>query len=111
LRTIARNAYWKDGRLRKKYIGKTRDELLTRKAAKQAGTTPTKMRKLKFIKETAQKGNLVAQEYVEKVKNGNVRLDWTYKVLMNIIDEQRTLKIPRLIIDSMSCANVTSFKE
>jgi hypothetical protein len=87
-------AYWKDGkRLRKKYIGKTTDELLTRKAAKQIGTTPTKMRKSKFIKEEAQKGNLVAQEYLEKVKNGNVSLDWAYKVLMNIIHEQRTLKM------------------
>ena len=87
-------AYWKDGkRLRKKYIGKTRDELLFRKVAKQAGTTPTKMRKLKFVKETAQKGNLVAQEYLEKVKNGNVSLDWAYKVLINSIREQRTLKM------------------
>jgi hypothetical protein len=87
-------AYWKDGkRTRKKYIGKTRDELLTRKAAKQAGITPAKMRKLKFIKETAQKGNLVAQEYLPKVKNGNVSLDWAYKVLTNSIDEQRTLKM------------------
>ncbi|MFZ0512174.1 MAG: hypothetical protein WAM14_11255 [Candidatus Nitrosopolaris sp.] len=87
-------AYWKDGkRLRKKYIGKTRDELLFRKVAKQAGTTPTKMRKSKFIKETAQRGNLVSQEYLEKVKNGNVSLDWAYKVLTNSIREQRTLKM------------------
>ncbi|MGA9152604.1 MAG: hypothetical protein WBZ36_18670 [Candidatus Nitrosopolaris sp.] len=51
------------------------------------------MRKSKFIKEEAQKGNLVAQEYLEKVKNGNVSLDWAYKVLINIIREQRTLKM------------------
>jgi hypothetical protein len=67
--------------------------LLIRKVAKQADTTPTKIRKLKFIKETAQRGDLVAQEYLEKVKNGNVSLDWAYKVLTNSINEQRMLKM------------------
>jgi hypothetical protein len=87
-------AYWKDGkRLRKKYIGKTLDEGLFRKVAKQADTTRTKMRKSKFIKETGQRGNLVAQEYLEKTKNGNVSLDWVYKVLVNSIPEQRMLKL------------------
>ena len=69
-------AYWKDGkRLRKKYIGKTIDDLLVRKVAKKADTTPTKMRKLKVIKEKAQGGNLLAQEYLEKLKNGKVSTD------------------------------------
>ncbi|MDQ6864233.1 MAG: hypothetical protein M3044_10450 [Thermoproteota archaeon] len=87
-------AYWKDGkRLRKKYIGKTLDELLLRKVAKQADTTPTKMRKLKAIKEKAQGGNLLAQEYLEKLKNGKVSTDWAYKVLTSSIREQRILKM------------------
>jgi hypothetical protein len=48
-------AYWKDGkRLRKKYIGKTLDEVLFRKVAKQADTTRTQMRKSKFITEIGQ---------------------------------------------------------
>jgi hypothetical protein len=47
-------AYWKDGkRLQKRYVGKTIDDLLLRKVAKKADTTPTKMRKLKVIKEKA----------------------------------------------------------
>jgi hypothetical protein len=87
-------AYWKEGkRLRKKYIGKTLGELLFRKVAKQAHTTPTKMRKSRFIKETAQRGNLVAQEYLEKLKKGNASPDWAYKVLVNSIREQRMLKM------------------
>ena len=46
-------AYWKNGkRLRKRYIGKTIGDLLVRKVAKKADTTPTKMRKSKFIIET-----------------------------------------------------------
>ena len=50
-------AYWKDGkRLRKKYIGKTLGELLFRKVAKQAHTTPTKMRKIKIHKRDSPKG-------------------------------------------------------
>jgi hypothetical protein len=87
-------AYWKDGkRLRKKYIGKTLEEELFRKVAKQADTTRTKMRKSKFIKETGQRGNLVAQEYLERTKNGNVSLDWAYKVLVNSICKMRMLKL------------------
>ena len=57
---------------RKRYIGKTIGDLLVRKVAKKADTTPTKMRKLKVIKEKAQGGNLLAQEYLEKLKNGKV---------------------------------------
>jgi hypothetical protein len=69
--------YWKDGkRLRKKYVGKTIADLVVRKVAKIADTTPTKMRKLKVIKEKAQWGNLVA-----------------YKALVNSIREQRMLKM------------------
>ena len=87
-------AYWKDGKiLRKRYVGKTIDDLLMRKVAKKADTTPTKMRKLKVIKEKAQVGNLLAQEYLEKLKNGKVSTDWAYKVLVNSIREQRMLKM------------------
>jgi hypothetical protein len=87
-------AYWKDGkRLRKKYIGKTLDELLLRKVAKRADTTPTKMRKTKFIIDTAQKGNPIAQEYLQKLKGGDVSPDWAYKVIVNSIREQRMLKM------------------
>ena len=87
-------AYWKDGkRLRKRYIGKTIDDLLLRKVAKKADTTPTKMRKLKVIKEKAQGGNLMGQEYPEKLKNGKVSTDWAYKVLVSSIREQRMLKM------------------
>ncbi|MGB7952937.1 MAG: hypothetical protein WCF23_03070, partial [Candidatus Nitrosopolaris sp.] len=58
--------------LQKRYIGKTIGDLVVRKVAKKADTTPTKMRKLKVIKEKAQGGNLLAQEYLEKLKNGKV---------------------------------------
>jgi hypothetical protein len=87
-------AYWKDGKkLHKKYIGKTIGDLVARKIAKKADTTPTKMRKLKIIKEKVQGGNLLAQEYLEKLKNGNVSMDWAHKVLVNSIREQRMLKM------------------
>jgi len=51
------------------------------------------MRKSKFIIETTQRGNLVAQEYLEKPKNGKVSTDWAYKVLVNSLREQRLLKM------------------
>ena len=77
----------------KRYIGKTSGDLLVRKVAKKAETTQTKMRKSKFIIETARRGNLVAQEYLEKFKNAKVSTDWTYKVLVNSLREQRMLKM------------------
>ena len=67
--------------------------MLVRKVAKKADTTPTKMRKSKFIIETTQRGNLVAQEYLEKLKNAKVSTDWAYKVLVNSLREQRMLKM------------------
>jgi hypothetical protein len=51
------------------------------------------MRKLKVIKEKAQGGNLLAQEYLEKLKNGKVSTDWAYKVLISTMREQRMLKM------------------
>ena len=51
------------------------------------------MRKSKFIIETARRGNLVAQEYLENLKNGKVSTDWAYKVLVNSLREQRLLKM------------------
>lgn len=51
------------------------------------------MRKAKFTKGTGQRGNLVAQEYLEKIKNGNVNLDRAYEVLVNCMREQRMLKL------------------
>jgi hypothetical protein len=79
--------------LRKKYIGKTPDELRSRKIAKQLGTTRTIMKKSKFIAEMAQKGNIIAQKYIEKLKNGSVSVDWAYKVLRNSVEEERISKI------------------
>jgi ERCC4-related helicase len=35
----------------------------------------------------------LAQEYLEKLKNGDVSPDWAYKVLVNSIREQRMLKM------------------
>jgi hypothetical protein len=87
-------AYWKDGKtLQKRYIGKTIGDLLVRKVAEKAETTPTKMRKSKFILDAAKRGNLVAQEYLEKLKNAKVCTDWAYKVLVNSLREQRMLKM------------------
>jgi hypothetical protein len=67
--------------------------LLVRKVAKKAETTPTKMRKSKFITDAAKRGNLVAQEYLEKLKNAKVSTDWAYKILSSGMREQRMLKM------------------
>ena len=45
------------------------------------------------IKEKAQRGNLLALQYLEKLKNGKVSPDLAYKALTNSMPEQRLLKM------------------
>jgi ERCC4-related helicase len=56
-----------------------------------------KANKLKVIIEKAQGGNLVAHEYLEKLKNGKVSTDRTNKVLVNSMREQRMLKMITIV--------------
>ena len=87
-------AYWKKNKkLTKRYLGKTWEDFRTSKRAKCIHLTPTQYRKSKFIREEAVKGNPLAMQYAEKLRNGEVSLDWAYRVINNKIHEQRMLKM------------------
>jgi hypothetical protein len=93
-------AYWKqDKKLKKRYVGKNLEDFGLRKIAKEIKVKPSQLIKLKFIQQEATKGNLLAKQYVEKLRKEEVSIDWTHPVLINSIREQRMLKMMAITDD------------
>src|SRR5215831_837943 len=87
-------AYWKeDKKLNKRYVGKNFEDFRLRKIAKQIKLKPTLLIKFKFIEEQASKGNVLAKQYLDKLRKEQVSIDWAHRVLINSIREQRMLKM------------------
>jgi hypothetical protein len=49
--------------------------------------------KFKFIEEQASKGNVLAKQYLEKLRKEEVSIDWAHRVLIGSIRQQRMLKM------------------
>jgi hypothetical protein len=93
-------AYWKqDKKLKKRYVGKNFEDFMIRKLAKGIKLRPSQLIKLKFIQQEASKGNVLAKQYLEKLKMEEVSIDWAYRVLINRIREQRMLKMMAIADD------------
>src|SRR5215831_14273080 len=87
-------AYWKqDKKLKKRYVGKNLEDFSLRKITKEIKVKPSQLIKLKFIQQEASKGNVLAIQYVEKLRKEEVSIDWAHRVLINSIRQQRTLKM------------------
>ncbi|MFZ0897302.1 MAG: hypothetical protein WAZ77_22590 [Candidatus Nitrosopolaris sp.] len=87
-------AYWKqDKKLRKRYVGKSWEDYQNSKIAKKIDLTPTQYRKFKFVRAEDSKDNLLAKQYLEKLKNQEVSIDWAYRVIINSNRKQRVLKM------------------
>jgi hypothetical protein len=87
-------AYWKqDKKLNKKYVGKNLEAFRLRKLAKEMKVRPSQLVKLKFIQREASKDNVLAKQYLEKLRKEEVSIDWAYRVLINNIRQQRMLKM------------------
>jgi hypothetical protein len=87
-------AYWKqDKKLKKRYVGKNLEDFGLRKIAKEIKLRPSQLIKLKFIQQEASKGNVLAKQYLEKLKKEEVSIDWAHRVLINSIRQQRLLKM------------------
>ena len=87
-------AYWKqDKKLRKRYVGKSWEDYQNSKIAKKIDLTPTQYRKFKFVRAEDSKGNPLAIQYLEKLKNQEVSIDWAYRVIINSNRKQRVLKM------------------
>ena len=93
-------AYWKqDKKLRKRYVGKNLEDFAIRKIAKEAKLRPSQYIKFMFIEQEACKGNMLAKQYLEKLRKEEVSIDWAHRVLINSISEQRMLKMMAIADD------------
>jgi|SRR5436190_16047721 hypothetical protein len=93
-------AYWKqDKKLKKRYVGKHLEDFMIRKIAKQIKLKPSLFIKFKFIEEQANKGNVLAKQYLEKLRKEVVSIDWAYGVLITSIRQQRMLKMAAIADD------------
>jgi hypothetical protein len=54
---------------------------------------------LKFIQQKASKDNVLAKQYLEKLKKEEASIDWAHRVLINQIRQQRTLKMMTIADD------------
>ena len=87
-------AYWKeDKKLKKRYVGKNLEDFRLRKLAKEIKLRPSQLMKFKFIQQEVSKGNVLAKQYLEKLRNEQVSIDWAHRVLINGIRQQRMLKM------------------
>jgi hypothetical protein len=87
-------AYWKqDKKLKKRYVGKNLEDFRLRKLAKEIKLRPRQLIKFMFIEEQAGKGNVLAKQYLEKLRKEEVSIDWTHRVLINSFRQQRMLKM------------------
>jgi hypothetical protein len=93
-------AYWKqDKKLKKRYVGKNLEDFGLRKITKEMKVRPSQLIKLKFIQQEASKGNVPAKQYLEKLRKEEVSIDWTHRVLVNSIRQQRMLKMMAIADD------------
>jgi hypothetical protein len=93
-------AYWKqDKKLKKRYVGKNLEDFGLRKIAKEIKVKPSQLIKLKFIQREASKDNVLAKQYLEKLRKEEVSIDWAHRVLINSIRQQRMLKMMAIADD------------
>ncbi|MGB6527473.1 MAG: hypothetical protein WBF33_05140 [Candidatus Nitrosopolaris sp.] len=93
-------AYWKqDKKLNKKYVGKNFDDFRLRKLAKEIKLRPSQLIKFMFIQQEAFKGNVLAKQYLEKLRKEEVTITWAHRVLISSIRQQRMLKMMAIADD------------
>jgi NAD(P)H-flavin reductase len=93
-------AYWKqDKKLKKRYVGKNREDFAIRRIAKEVKLKPSQYTKFIFIQGEADKGNVLAKQYLEKLRKDEVSIDWAHRVLISSIRQQRMLKMMAIADD------------
>jgi hypothetical protein len=69
-------AYWKqDKKLKKKYVGKNFEDFAIRKIAKEVKLRPSQYIKFMFIEQEGSKVNVLAKQYLEKLRKEEVSID------------------------------------
>jgi len=68
-------AYWKqDKKLNKRYVGKSFEDFRLRKIAKEIKLKPRLLIKFKLIEQQANRGNVLAKQYLEKIRQEKVSI-------------------------------------
>ena len=67
--------------------------------AKEIKLRPSQLIKLRFIQREASKDNVLAKQYLEKLRIEEVSIDWAHRVLINSIRQQRMLKMMAITDD------------
>jgi hypothetical protein len=80
-------------------VGRNIEHFAIRKIAKEIKLRPCQLIKLKFIQQEATKGNILAIQYVEKLRKEEVSIDWAHRVLISNIHQQRMLKMMAIADD------------
>jgi hypothetical protein len=88
-----------DKKLKKRYVGKNLEDFGLRKIAKEIKFRPSQLIKLKFIQQEASKDNVLAKQYLEKLRKEEVSIDWAHRVLIDSIHQQRMLKMMAIADD------------
>jgi len=70
-----------------------------RKLAKEIKLRPSQLIKFKFIEQEASKGNVLAKQYLVKLRKEEGSIDWAHRVLVNSIRQQRMLKMMAIADD------------
>ena len=65
-----------DKKLRKLYVGKNLEDFRLRKLAKEIKLRPSQLMKFKFIQQEVSKGNVLAKQYLEKIRMEEASIDW-----------------------------------
>ncbi|MGB6533736.1 MAG: hypothetical protein WBF33_37105 [Candidatus Nitrosopolaris sp.] len=59
--------------------GSNAKDFSLRKIAKEMKVRPNQLVKLKFMEQEASKGSILAKQYLEKLRNEEVSIDWAYR--------------------------------
>jgi hypothetical protein len=85
-------AYWKqDKKLKKRYVDKYLEDFRFRKLAKQIKLRPSQYIKFGFIQEEANKGNVLARQYLEKLRKEEVSIDWASEIAQTMEEMKVTI--------------------
>ena len=72
-----------DTQIQQSYVGKNLEDIGLRKITKEIKVIPSQLIKLKFIQQEASKGNVLAKQYLGKLRKGEVSIAWAHGVLIN----------------------------
>jgi hypothetical protein len=81
------NVQTQDKKLKKRYVGKNLEDFSLRKIAKKMKVKTSLLIKFKFIEQQASKGNVLAKQYLEKLRKEEVSIDWAHRALVFVSKE------------------------